>query len=281
MRRLRENSRGLSEIVGTLMLVLIVIGAAVAFAAFVATYEKQLLTQEAVNHDRALESIRVLTVTPVPQSGTPTLAGSISFLVESETVNPSNISAISIDGIPVAIFCAAPGTGTCTPTNPIPGYQLNPFAQATIGIDLIPGTGIPIGSSVSLTSDLEISLYTVLGNVFNSIYLPPTAIATVSLIPVESGNSLSYIPALDGSESTQPGTNQTIVAWLWTVTSTDDSNFEPMGACSGLFSGEEVELGSSPCEFTADDTYSITLQVANDVGLIGLEALQYSFEPSS
>jgi flagellin-like protein len=56
VHRRRLGSRGLSEIVGTLMLVLIVVSAATVFAYYVASYEQQLIAEQSLNHQRSLES---------------------------------------------------------------------------------------------------------------------------------------------------------------------------------------------------------------------------------
>jgi flagellin-like protein len=55
MRSVRQQHRGLAEIVGTLMLVVIVVAAATAFSFFVSAYERQVLSEESQQHDRTLE----------------------------------------------------------------------------------------------------------------------------------------------------------------------------------------------------------------------------------
>ncbi len=67
MRRVRGNSRGLSEIVGTLILILIVVAAATALSVFVTGYEKTVLSQEANTHERTLESYTIFGVN-VPET---------------------------------------------------------------------------------------------------------------------------------------------------------------------------------------------------------------------
>ena len=76
MRRFRGNSRGLSEIVGTLILILIVIAAATALSVFVTGYEKTVLSQEANSHEKSLESYAIFGINvpetyevPLPVSG--------------------------------------------------------------------------------------------------------------------------------------------------------------------------------------------------------------------
>ena len=287
MRRLRGNSRGLSEIVGTLMLVLIVIGAAVAFAAFVATYEKQLLAQEAAAHDRSLEALRILSVLPVNQTGgSPAYDKTLNFTVASETINPSVITGMLVDNLPIVRFGVENSSGPCLPpVTPLGNYTIPPFADVTFCLNATQGyprSGVALGyPAISLDADLEISLYTALGNDFVTTFLPPTALATVSIITIETGTTVNNVPVLDGSDSFQQGTNSTITSWLWVVSpnSTADSAAWS-GTCSGLFSGEDVELGSGGCQFVATQAYSITLEVTNDDGLVSFQTIDYTFEPA-
>ncbi len=285
MRRLRGNSRGLSEIVGTLMLVLIVVGAAVAFAAFVAGYEKQLLAQESVTHERNLEALRILSVSPVSEvtgDGQVVLL-TASFVVSSETVNQANVTNITIDGIPTIRFGFSTGNSPCSPlATPTPGVVIPPFGQETFCIDANSSSDAfsfaSPASVISLETDLQISLYTLLGNDFTTIFLPPGAIATVSLVAVDNGSGISYIPALDGSQSFQPGTNATIVSWAWAVTPNSTSTWDGSCASPAEFSGEIYELGYGGCRFVATDSYTIVLTVTNDVGLVGSQTIQYTYE---
>jgi flagellin-like protein len=114
MRRVRGNSRGLSEIVGTLILILIVVAAATALSAFITGYEKTLLAQEASTHEKTLESYKIFSISfPDNKSATaagPSSAGYLVFDLASTTVEPSSISSITIDNQPVAWYCALPYT---------------------------------------------------------------------------------------------------------------------------------------------------------------------------
>src|SRR5580658_2431834 len=108
MHSMRQNRRALSEIVGTLFLVLIVVAAATAFAAFVAGYQSQVQAQEAVAHDRSLESPKVLDVTPVRDTNlaAPNDWATLNFTVTSLDSNPTIIDSLSLNKNPVRNYTA-------------------------------------------------------------------------------------------------------------------------------------------------------------------------------
>ncbi len=63
---LRPDRRGLAEIVGTLMLVLIVVAAATAFSFFVASEEQTNLREQNQLHLKNLENVTIQSVANVP-----------------------------------------------------------------------------------------------------------------------------------------------------------------------------------------------------------------------
>src|ERR1700691_2976019 len=104
MRSVRRNDRGISEIVGALMLVLIVVVAATALAIFVSQYQKQLQTQESLTHDRQLEDLSVLHVASRATTGSNPDWVWLNFTVASLYINPSVVSYITINDQPLKQF---------------------------------------------------------------------------------------------------------------------------------------------------------------------------------
>src|SRR5579871_5007354 len=104
MRPIRREARGLSEIVGTLMLVLIVVGAATSLSIFVTEYQRQLQSQEAYVHDQQLEKLRVTEVTPALVG---TSFVSMTFDVASESSETSVVTSFYVNGNPVESYNVA------------------------------------------------------------------------------------------------------------------------------------------------------------------------------
>jgi len=270
MHRRWRQSRGLAEIVGTLMLVLIVVAAATAFSFFVASYEQQLTSQENATHLRNLEVVNVLSVTTTALRGGSTKFASMNITIGSGDINAMWIMDFLIDGNVVVSYNASiVETGYSTSVGVLLGdsnstLEIPPLDQAVITLDLNPVT--PefsfLNASYGPTSQtfLELQYFTQRGSLFTTVYVPPTALAEVYYLEESTGPTTSVeVPVLDGTRSFQEGANATIIAWDWTVTNISTSHtFTDAGA--------QISLGN----LSAVDTYSASLTVYNSIGLFGV-----------
>ncbi len=278
--RRRWNARGLSEIVGTLMLVVIVVAAATAFSFFVASYEKTLLAQENANHTRSLEAVDMLAVHSSPQSlGSPEF-GSLSFTFVSADVNSMQIIDILVDGNALLSYNLTNlSSGKTTEIGILTGensssFVLPPLEQVIVRLDLginnttskpdnlfsfLSPSDVP-----SATSYLEIEIQTQLGNDFKFVYVPPTPIADLTFVQsVNPSGVIGEIPVLDGTHAFQQGGNATIVAWDWVVT--NESNHTTWTGAGAQF---ELTNVTSFVDSTYD--YSAILTVFNSLGLFAV-----------
>jgi archaellum component FlaF (FlaF/FlaG flagellin family) len=252
------------------MLILIVIAAAVTLAAFVAFYEQQYDAEQAHLHQVQLESIRVVgIVTSLASSDS---FATFQFTMASSDVDSIAVTDITINGFPLVYYTV---TDLVNRTSYLvtAGAQLilTPDEEATVALNLTSG---PTYSFVNPdqapipTSYATIAISTFLGNEFEQSFLPPTAVALVSLLTTYDGTTPEQIPLLDGSDSFQPGGNATIVSWAWTVSTTATPS-----TTVGNYSGEEAELTAS---LTAGDTYNIELVVTSSDGLLDSVTIQYT-----
>jgi hypothetical protein len=253
------------------MLVLIVVVAATAFSAFVASYQKQLQAEQAIAHDRSLESIDIIRVAPTLNVSAHSWA-SFNFTVVSLDVNPSIITGASVNGEPLRQFSAIAlnlSTGAVETITIGAGGELalGPREQFNLLVDANPGNASSFyasATSIPFTSYVELELFTSYGNDFKGEFLPPTAIATISALESFNNGTPTTIPLLDGSNSFQPG-NASIVAWNWNVTP---------GAESGL--GEKVAAPYLVHSMGPPVVYTIFLNVTNSDGLIGFDQIDYT-----
>jgi flagellin-like protein len=281
LRRSRIRSpRGLAEIVGTLMLVLIVVSAAVAFSFFVASYQAQLQGTEAATHAKSLEVLNTLGLQTHPIAPGSLSFGWLNFTVSSGTVESEWISGILVNGNPVKSFNASDPAVNSTakitvgllpaPIDNNTTLYVAPLAEVTIYLDLhaynaatnpwfsfFDPSQVPVASSF-----LVLTFETTRGNSFTATYVPPTALADVTYVQSMTGSSstVSY-PLLDGTRSFQEGENATIVGWEWNITE--------WGGGKGTYfleGGAEVELTS----LTATDTYSANVTVYDSIGLFAV-----------
>jgi flagellin-like protein len=270
MRQIRRSSLGLAEIVGTLMLVLIVVAAAVAFSAFVATYQAQVQAQEAVEHAKSLENIHIVSVAPVFTSMG--AFQSMQIQLGSGDVNSMTVTDVAVNDDPVNfnqpgvdIEDQLPGGGYSAPT-PLAGanFVLSPEEGAIFLIQsardfFFTPTNISSGNYVL------VDVYTTYQNEFAQTFLAPVAIIHVDVIPLGS----TFSTVLDGSDSYQPEGNATLVTWDWTVTSNPSPSWG-----DGTYQGEQVQT-TNPMD-NATTTWTIQLTLTNSVGLIDIISVVYA-----
>ena len=211
------------------MLIVIVVAAAVALAAFVASYQKQLQSEEAQSQQRSLESLKILSISPVLDPTNSSLWDNFTFVLASEYVNPSIVDAISLNGQPLKVYWVSNLTSPIGPPIAYSGsvpFTLAPRQEVVVAVNLTAPGGDYTWYSVyddsfllTTTDYIELSVYTALQNTFTQVFVPPTAIAVVSSLTTLSGGVYVTAPILDGSNSFQPG-NGTVVAWNWDVTNT-------------------------------------------------------------
>jgi flagellin-like protein len=277
MHRRGARSRGLAEIVGTLMLVLIVVAAATAFSFFVATYQQQLQSQENASHQRALEVVHVLSVqTAAVGLGNDTFAG-LSFTISSGDVNPIQLTDLVVNGNVAWSYNATwESNGSRTTVGVLAGdastwLDVPSLGQVLISLDLNPKSPLLSFPSWTLipTSGSYLTLYlqTQRGSGFTFVYVPPTALAVLTFVQTWNGATLVENPVLDGTHSFQEGANATIVAWDWSISGPTFTT-SPWST-----SGAQVELSN----LTAGDAYYANLTVYNSIGLFGT-APMYEFQ---
>jgi flagellin-like protein len=285
---LRVSRRGLSEIVGALMLVLIVVVATTAFSAFVLSYQKHLQAQQNITQQRNLEVVRVISVAtellaPAP---TPNELFFLNISSASLSVNPSNITEIAINGNPLenyTVWTRDPNSGTYQSAAYVAGQTLPISAReqfsiaadvSPVGAGNVPPAPNPESSfyikTLALFSNqfIKVELYTLLENDFTRTFVPPTALGTIGQTQIYNGMTFVTVLELDGTGSIQTG-NDTIVSWSWTVT--DTGNLTTASA-----SGEKAIWPFAPGPPTGT-TYTVRLTVVNTDGLIGSSQFAYVY----
>jgi flagellin-like protein len=291
--RRRERSwtrdpRGIAEVVGTLMLILIVVAASIALAAFIASYQKQLQAQQAEAQQRSLESLKVLNLAQVNTLPTPNESklANFSFLLASEFVNPSTISSFSVNGNPLRFYSEtplAPATGPTVCFNSSTPFVLPSFEEVLIKVNTDPNSLAACGYSFFSTLQFPISgfvqvgIFTILQNTFTTVFLPPTAVALVSSLSefVGGGSASGFVsvPVLDGSHSFQSG-NASITSWNWSIANTTAGSSETWTVL-----GEQLVAPFVSTGYGNVYTYSVALTVANSDGLLAVSMIAYTYHP--
>src|SRR5271170_1561974 len=265
MHRRRMNHLGLAEIVGTLMLVLIVVAAATAFAFFVSSEEQINLNEQTQLHFKNLENVTIQSVENTPPGHTGT--GSLVLIVASSDIYATNVTDIAVGGNPALAFCQNPArTGAVNCSNPS-NFQVFSGAGGSAFVNLTPFTVTAVTINytafylqpfVFSNSTIQVQMGTTRGNEFVTTLFPPVAEWGLDFI--------TGFPVLDGTLSYQPHTTSSppssLDQWVWGVRNaagTADPD-------NGPYFGQEAQL---PQEFAAGATYEIWLHVTNTLGLEG------------
>jgi len=289
-RRVRRDGRGLAEIVGTLLLVVIVVAAAVAFSIFVASYQAQVQAEQAAAHNRALEDIRILGISTTLNTSTTPANSSYSrltFVAGSLDVNTMTVNELLVNGQFINYYTVTPLASALTTqicelcaAGQIPGsvleFNLTSLEQVTIAVNLTvwslatqPHGGFIQPYTVDTsgaTNYISLSLFTTLGNDFKSVYAAPTALALTEQSETYSGGSYVPVVVFDGSSSIVPA-NDTIVSWSWSLENlTSDTLFLDL-------SGEKALVPQSA--FETGDNYDATLTIIDSSGLASTATILY------
>lgn len=282
------------------MLIVIVVAAAVALAAFVASYEKSYLAQQAASRDRSLEDLTVLGVDPVVSTTNPGTYQSVSMVVSSLDPLNTTVTEITVNGIPLAYFQVSKlGTSStldvCAICNGTPTFfniafneQVSvSFTTSTWNLMSNPTGGFLEAYTLNYDQFVAFTLITSLGNDFSRAFYPPTAVIQLGETTQYVGGSIGEedMLVMDGLNSVSPP-NATAVWWNW--------SFSPYPSClsndgadtcgwSGPLLGEEVLVPqadfptcvSPNLSLGCPEEYNITLTVQDSDGLFGTSSIVY------
>jgi flagellin-like protein len=255
----RRDRRGLAEIVGTLMLVLIVVAAAVTFSFYIASTEQAELAERNALHLKNLENVTIQSIDVIPGQN-------VTLILSSSDIYNTSLTDISVNGNPAQSYCVEPGNATVQCDTPAT-YPFFPVAGGSDYLTLVPFsvTAVTLSDSefylqpFSLgTTSISVDFGTTRGNEFVYSLLPPVG-------RIGTQYSDGY-PILDGTASFQPHggsfPNATIDSWNWTLTPTNPPATTSSEGTS--YTGQQVEL---PNQFQAGATFTFTLTVTNTLGL--------------
>jgi flagellin-like protein len=261
-----SGERGIAELVGALMLVLIVVAASVTFAFYIASEEQQQLAERTALHLKNLENVTVQTIDINPVGANASIGRNVTLVLSSSDIYNVSITDIALGGNPAKSYCIDPGCNYTNPSDlanfsnfPVVGgndtqyLTLVPFSVTAVTINdsqfyLQPFTLSPHGITVTLG--------TVRGNEFVESLVPP--------VPRIGLQFIDNYPLLDGSASFQPHggsfPNASINAWTWKV---QNVALGPIND-TGNYIGEQVQMRLT---FSPGALYNITLTVTNTLGL--------------
>lgn len=300
MRAIKNNFRGVSNVIGALMLTLIVVGAATSFAIFVSQRQEMQQDAELSKVQKELENIDILNIEPSYNT-------SGLYALNFSIVNV-NKDAVRVSGIWINKhsyyhrennFTLIRGDGcmqnwSFDETGQLRGWSENCSSRwkdltkielafddtdgevnNTVRLDLESYETVTFAFNdtekqfynfdVKQNEPITIKIYTSRGNVFEKTFYPPSSVIRLITDTEEDppGTFKDFV-ILDGSLSDHPGDNAYIQDWEWDII--------PQGIGSThLVSGR---IARAPDEIMTD-TWDITLTVKDNFGMIGKSTVEY------
>lgn len=284
-----KDTFGVSNVIGALMLTLIVVSAATAFAVFTQQKQDEIQKSEFAKLERELENIEIVSLKNPTYNGSPPKLDFAQFIISSRHTKDTKISTMRLNNYLILGFMIErmdfskerwdidTSTGIYNLTevynNSIPGWfpatdhpdlKINAREQIILTIENI-STDIlkPSTEEIFENDEIDFEIVTVLTNTFSKTFMPPTSIIKV----ITESQWDSSIPGytdfliLDGSLSDQPADGY-IKIWLWNIT----------GPSNDTITGRKVR---APAFLTDGNTYFINLEVTDNYGMKGSSSISY------
>ncbi len=281
MRLFVRDTQGISVIIGALMLTLIVVSAATAFAIFTSQKQKDIQDSELFKTQRTLENIDILGMNQLVYTTSGNLT-SISFNIGSMHAKDSRITSLSLNGYLIAHFNLTRQNLSIEPwkLNFTTGiyekvglgsdvyYPLNILAHEHVVVSINNTSWCvlrPQNENITTNDPIQFDISTNLVNTFSKTFIPPTAIIKIETESLPAGPSF-YI--LDGSASDHPGEGY-IIKWEWNVTNTTSP------AHSTYPYGRKTQIDPTFGFGGPGNIYWVNLTVTDNFGMNGFSAFQY------
>ena len=224
--------KGVSEVMGALLLIIVVIVAVASLASFVSIAESNAQKRQSYITSVTDENLMITGAQFASSSIAPNQWAEIHLTVRNTNTAPSTLTQIKAGDVWLSSWSVtSQNTGDGTPVLYGGGhFSLTVPAKGVVQVNLenltctimtgcfanqvSEGSGLDQGLLTS--NSLTIELLTANGNFFNSVYNPPTSLAQVGI------SSLSYqyfsrdVVSVDGSKSLSSN-NTRIESYSWTV----------------------------------------------------------------
>lgn len=273
MNRFIPDQRGVSVIVGALLLTLIVVTAAASFSLFVNQQQEERQEAEAQEQRRELEEIDVVSIQPTYVNKT---LVNLSFTIGNRHLKASDIMGLRINNhmwYKDIIVRNETGGNVTYDTVAYENLSLASYEDITFTLRYLNDSNatsrVQGYQDISVNTPITIRVLTGLSNSFEQTFYPPTATIRISTEEIPTGpygSAYKTMYVLDGSRSDHPGDGY-IVTWKWNVTKTSASPLE-YNETTG-----RITQPPDPFFIASDNTYDIELTVTDNYGMMGMHRI--------
>ncbi len=245
--KLFEDESGLSVVVGTLLLILIVVASVSALSVMVSEAQKKEMEQRSLRAAVESENLKILSLALNGPDGNGNWTNMIITVVNLNT-EESRIVGLNINGMNAANYTDGVKEYNFQSQFPVPAAR-----SRQIILNLTSNFTSPI--NISKNDHIRVILFTSLTNNFERVFLPPVPIIKVSS---ESDIGFGNVLVLDGSDSISH--ESTIISYQWQVNNT----YNP--AYNYSKSGQMVRI---PFDFINVSKFLVNLNVTDSNGMSG------------
>ena len=256
MVSLRNDNRGVSVVVGALMLIIIVVTAASALALFVSEMQKDEMERR--SHKAAVGN-EELVVSYIDLEKSSTYWGSANITILNLNVEDSYVTAISVNDRYATNYTSDGKTFNLANRLQIPAAEskevhLNFTSDFTTSLN------------ISGEEPITVRVITSLGNNFERTFKPPTPIIHAGIEMEDLGVADRAVLVLDGSDSFDDGK---IISWNWSLWGA--SNTVPPGNWSDTNNITRFEYSGKMVRviFNSSGPFKVRLTVEDDTKMEG------------
>lgn len=275
MNRFIPDQRGVSVIVGALLLTLIVVTAAASFSLFVNQQQEERQDAEAQEQRRELEELDVVSIQPTYVNDT---LVNLSFTIGNRHPKASDITGLRINNhMWYKDITVRNETGGIINYEKVAYENLSlvSYEDTTFSLRYLTdsnATGRVQGyRNISVNTPITIMVLTDLSNNFEKTFYPPTATVRISTDEIPTGpyGDPEPVYVLDGSRSDHPGDGY-IVTWKWNITNiSSDTSTRTTG---------RITQTSDPFFISSGNRYEIQLTVTDNYGMIATQIITLDLE---
>jgi flagellin-like protein len=238
-----SDNKGVSEVIGALVLTLIVIASLSAFFLFISEQQDEYQKNEELKDNIESETLIISDIRLFDDNPSDTTYewNKIEITISSEWIKDSDINSISINDNELSqIWSFDPSTpGTKSDviplSSPIEIEKRDRFSFLIVPDDPLDYYQASAAQAIGYSDLIKIEINTEYLNTFSRTFIPPTALFLVDSEPYWDGSQWLPMVTMDGTSSYTSDERSYLVSWDWTIINdkNDDSIFDPVGVDDG------------------------------------------------
>jgi archaellum component FlaG (FlaF/FlaG flagellin family) len=207
-----RDRKGVSEVVGALLIIVILISAVATLSFFLTTSQAQAQTRATYLATVQNDDLQITNAqfSPIPGGGG---WGTVALTVRNLNTGSAGLDAISVNGSWMLGWEEVNPSVALGPKNDAPPLMIPPKSSVTVKLDFTNSTSFPYHYFPSATKPLAVVMESDVGDFFPTLYNPPVAIGTTSTQSANHGGITRDTIVFDGAQSQATGGSIQKYSW--------------------------------------------------------------------